>query len=448
MSAKNLDQVFHYFRNEPIRIEEFDDLYIEADKGRGKPVHNRLKRYLERKADGSMKFLFAGHKGCGKSTELNRLQKNIENQFVILNFSIVKELDIANISYIELFIAVMEKLFEFLDQNKKIIIDSMLIENISNWVKTKEITEIRENYMDLGIEAGAEGKADIPFFAKFFAKFKAAAKSSSSLKEVLREKIEPKLSELISNCNLLIREIKNNLHKINKKGLVIIIEDLDKVDIEKGMNIFYLHSTQLTQLACHCIYTFPIALRYNIQFNPIKVNYDECFVLPMIKISEKNGQSFTEGRKILSNIVEQRMDVHLFEDKTILDLMILKSGGCMWDLFRLVKESAENALDFDRTKITQADFQSAYFGMKADYEAQIAENKEKEYKVEDYYNALAECAKDPTKQPKASEIMLDLRNNLSVLNYNGEDWSDVHPVIRDILEEKEYLKEDTTGNES
>ncbi len=32
--------------------------------------------------------------------------------------------------------------------------------------------------------------------------------------------------------------------------------------------------------------------------------------------------------------------------------------------------------------------------------------------------------------------MLDLRNNLTVLSYNDVGWSDVHPVVRDILKEK------------
>ena len=312
---------------------------------------------------------------------------------------------------------------------------------------TKEIQEIKDDYMDIGIETGADARAAIPFFASFFAKFKASAKSSSSLKEVLRKKVEPKLSELISNCNLLVREIKSNLDQINKKGLVLIIEDLDKVNIEKGMDIFYLHSTQLTQLACHCIYTFPIALRYNARFNPIKVNYDECYVLPMIKINRKEGGLFEDGVEILKKIVKQRMDPGLFENEDILDQMIKTSGGCIWDLFRLIKESAETALDFERAVIQQADYQSAYYGLKADYEAQIAENLEKGYKVEDYYAALKDCAEDKTKQPKASDIMLDLRNNLSVLNYNGEDWSDVHPVIRDILKEKGYLEDPTIRNE-
>jgi hypothetical protein len=32
--------------------------------------------------------------------------------------------------------------------------------------------------------------------------------------------------------------------------------------------------------------------------------------------------------------------------------------------------------------------------------------------------------------------MLDLMNNLTVLGYNGDNWHDVHPTVRDILKER------------
>ncbi len=434
MPAKSLEDIFDFFKNEPIPLSKFDQFYVDADNGRGKPVKKRLERILRKNPKDKLKFLFAGHKGCGKSTELNRLQKELDQDFIVLNFSIVQELDVVNISYIELFIAVMEKLFKLVESSG-IKIDPLFIKNITNWIASKEIAEIQNDYLEIGIEVGAEAKSEIPFLTKFFAKFRAAAKSSSSLKEVLKQKIEPKLSELISNCNMLIREIKKNLPKMNKKGLLIIVEDLDKIDIKKGMDIFYLHSTQLTQLACNCIYTFPIALRYNTKFLPTTSNYDQSFVLPMIKVNTRKGSPFEEGQNVLKEIVKQRMPISLFENETILLKMIKISGGCMWDLFRLIKEAAENALDFERSKITDEDYHAAYVGMKADYVAQIAENSE--FTVDDYYEALSECLNDLSKQPKSSKIMLDLRNNLSVLNYNGEDWSDVHPIVKDILEEKQ-----------
>jgi hypothetical protein len=88
-------------------------------------------------------------------------------------------------------------------------------------------------------EAGAEGKIGIPFLQKFFYKFKMSAKSSRSLKETIKVNIEPKLSDLIEHCNLLINEVKNGLKKIEKEDLLIIIEDLDKIPIDRAEDLFF-----------------------------------------------------------------------------------------------------------------------------------------------------------------------------------------------------------------
>ncbi len=436
MPAEKLEEVFDFFQNYPLKIDEFDKFYVEADEGRGKPDHIKLKRLIEARPEGSLKMLFAGHKGCGKSTELMRLQKSIEKDFVVLNFSILEELDILNISYIEIFIATMEKLFELLKKEKKICIDNRDLENITNWVKSREILEINQDFIGLDIEGEVKVGLQIPFLANFFTRFKSAAKSSSSLKEVLTNKVEPKLSDLIRSCNQLINKIKTQLPKINKKGMILIIEDMDKVDMKKGEEIFYIHSTQLTQLNCHCIFTFPIALLYHHKFKAIAINYQERFILPMVKVFEKNGGPFDEGIEIMRKVVEKRMDISLFDSETLMKGMIKDSGGCFWDLFRMVKDAADNALIFGRTRINQEDYESARKALKADYERTLAENKEKGITVDDYYDTLCSCALDEKKKPKITDVLLDLMNNLTVLNYNGDNWHDVHPMVKEILRER------------
>ena len=439
MRAFKLEDVYDCFDSNPINIKDFDKYYVDVDEGRGLTPLKKMKRLFERNPGGSYKFLFAGYKGCGKSTELNRLQKDLQDDFIVLNFSVREELDILNISYIELFIALMKRLFQFAGEEKKIKIPKKYIENITNWVKSKEIVDIDEKYLGMNVETGATAEVGVPFFAKFFARFTASAKASSSLKETLRETVEPKLSELILNCNLLINEIKAQLEKIDKKGLIVIVEDMDKVDLQKGEDIFYVHSAQLTQLNCHTIFTFPIALKYYIRFTAIKNNYTGSFDLPMIKVKNKDGSSFEEGRNLMREIIKQRMDVKVYADPAIIDKMIDYSGGCLFDLFRMIRDAADNALDFDREQIEEEDFKAAYLYLTSDYENTIAENKAEQIPVDKYYEVLVECARDKKKKPRQSKELLDLRNNLTVLGYNGENWSDVHPVVRDILKERGKL---------
>jgi hypothetical protein len=380
-----------------------------------------------------------GHRGCGKSTELVRLEKEIGADFLILRFSVVRELDFLNLNYIEVFIALMEKLFEFVTKESKIKLQKKLLESITNWTASREIEEIRDRYMGVGVDAGVSGEFSAFTLFKFFVNFRASARASSSLKETIKKNVEPKLSELISNCNMLINEIKNQLEKIEKKGIVLIIEDLDKVDLSTGEDIFYTHSPQLTQLNCHCIYTFPIALLYNIRFNTIKNNYDECYCLPMIKVLTKENKEFTKGIGIIKNIIQKRMALTLFKDEKIVKRIIKKSGGCLWDIFRMIKDAADQAIDRGQDQIDDEDYKAAYNALKNDYNHTISENKEKGIKVEEYYKTLADCAGDKNKKPPETDILLDLRHNLTILNYNGDDWSDVHPIVKDILKERGYI---------
>ena len=322
MIAKNLDDIYAKFQNIPISPDEFEELYVDADAGRGKTVYSRLKRRLMGNVGEGirLKMLLAGHKGCGKSTELIRLQREIESRFLVLNFSVLKELDILNLNYIELLIVAMEKLFEFVKDEHRIKLDPELLRNIQAWVGSRELLEISERYLGMNLETELKAGIDAPFLAKFFARFKAAAKTSSSLKEALKTKVEPRLSELIFNANLLISNIRDGLSVIDKDDLVIIVEDLDKLQLNKAQDIFLL------------------SLR-----------------------------------------------------------------------------------PFDRIDT-------------------IAEDSAKKISAEDYYEALRECAENEIKKPNATDIILDLRNNMTLLNYNGDDWSDVHPVVKEILKEKGYLK--------
>jgi len=438
MPATKLEEVYRFCHNKPITLADFDEFYINADQGRGKGIFNRLKRKLQDQPEGSLKILFAGHRGCGKTTELVRLQKHIDNDFIVLNFSVFKELDILNIHYIELFIVTMEKLFEFV-QSHNINIAKEYIDNIKNWVTSEEIQKVREKHFGADIEAGIQSGIDVPFLVKFFGRFRSAAKASSSMKETLKTTVEPKLNELIWHCNRLISEIKFQLPEINKKGLIIIIEDLDKVPMNKAEELFYLHSAQLIQLNCHCIFTFPISLLYHIRFKTVANNFDDPSVLPMLKVAERKGGECKYGIDIIENIIKQRMEISLFEDPAILKDMIRYSGGCLWDLFRMIRDAADNALDFGRAKINLEDYTSAYLFLKADYERTIADNKERGIKVDEYYAALTVCANDPEKKPKFSDVILDLMSNLTILNYNGENWCDVHPMVRDILKERKMI---------
>lgn len=436
--AKEIQDIYQAFRYQPLRIEELNEMYVDTDEVRGGlPVRRRIARLLERGTGENHHILMVGYKGCGKSTELNHLQKDLQNNFLVLNYSVMSELDPIHLNYIELFIVTLEQLFLLAKEND-LHISREYLKNITHWLQSKEISEISNKFLGADVEAGLKGEVGIPFLHNFFYKFKLSAKSSRSFKETIKTNIEPKLSNLIEHCNALIFEIWNNLEKINKKGLLIIIEDLDKIPVDRAEDLFFNYANQITQLATNIVFTFPITAYYHIRFNSIKPYFDHVMELPMVKIQNPDQGKYEPGIKLMKEIIGRRMDPKLFDDMALLDLLIEKSGGCIRDLFRLVSEAAEQAIDHGREKINASDCNNSIASLKRDYENTIADNYHhgKLISAETYYNALVAIAKSSLKKPDNTEEQLDLRQNLCLLGYNGEGWCDVHPIVKDILIEK------------
>ncbi len=447
--AASLGKIYQAFRGEPLKIDELAQYYQNLEKGRGgTSPRRRMARILGDTTNVHERILFTGYKGCGKSTELNHLQQDISTDFLVINFSVMEELDPVHLNYIELFIVIMEKLFSKAEEHELAISEEYL-KNIQYWLSSKEIQEIKEKYnIGAEAEAGAEGSMGIPFLQKFFFKFKMTAKSSRSLKETIKTNIEPKLSELISLCNLLITEIKLALPYINRKDLVVIIEDLDKIPIERAKDLFFNYAAQITQLRTNTVFTFPISLYNSIRFNTIKAYFTNPYELPMIKVANKDETDNPEGMDALRSIVAARMDMGLFEQPTILTTMIRDCGGCIRDLFRLIQEAAENALDYIREKITEADRLRAWQTLKKEYEGNIADNMvgNTKYPVAGYFDLLVKLAKSKNKKPENTEELLHLRDNLCVLGYNGDGWCDVHPIVKAILKERNKWDGQQTGD--
>lgn len=441
VKAETIDIVFRAFLQEPLSIEDLD-LYLDAHDARGGvPVRKRIYRQLETINDVKCQTLVVGYKGCGKSTELNKFQQDIidkGDKYLVVNYSVTQELDPENVNYIELFIVTMEKLFDVVIDNKLRISEEYL-KRIKLWATSREIQSVREKYIGSEIEVGSDSTWDTPYFQKFFSKLKASAKASRSFKETLKTEIEPRLADLIDNCNRLITEVRLQLHKLKKDNLLIIIEDLDKINLDSAKSIFLDHAGQITQLEAQVVYTFPIALYYSSQFSTIKPFFTSCYELPMIKVREKNGDESVTGIDIMRDIVGARMNLNLFDSDAILKQMILMSGGCLRDLFLLIREAAELAIDDDRPTISPKDYERALQRLVNDYRNTLTDEKieDEYYPVEKFYEVLVKLAK--TGQFENSLMMLKLRQTLCVVGYNGEFWCAVHPVVRRILEQKKLL---------
>ncbi len=437
--ATTVDEIYQALRQKPLQEEELQEFYVDASSTRGKSHLSRLERRLRKGIGTNSHILFVGYKGCGKSTELVKLQSIINDDFLVFNYSVYEDLDPSDINYTELVVVTMERLFTFV-KNEQIKISDKYLKKISNFLKNEEIQNISHKHFELSSAVGGDTKIGIPFIQEFFFKFSGALKGGKSIKTTITENLEPRWSELIDNCNALIREIKLNLPN-GKKDILIIIEDLDKLSLSVAEELFYTYSSQITEIACNIIYTFPIALYYHISFNIIQKNFTENFELPMIKIADQKGVMFEKGVDKLSEIVEARMDLDLFEDRHDFLNLVMLCGGCLRDLFTLITEAAEFTQDDGRAKISNTDCIKSIKELKKDYKNSIAEYYDEKRKqtisAEQFYEVLKGLANSEIKKLDNTPASMQLKQNLCILGYNGDYWCDVHPIVKEILKERE-----------
>lgn len=82
--------------------------------------------------------------------------------------------------------------------------------------------------------------------------------------------------------------------------------------------------------------------------------------------------------------------------------------------------------------------------MKKEYDNNIADSvvEGEKFTADQYYKVLIGLYHSGTKKIDNTQEAMHLRQNLCILGYNGEGWTDVHPVVVDILKERGHISDE------
>jgi histone H3/H4 len=259
------------------------------------------------------------------------------------------------------------------------------------------------------LEGGIRG-----FFLSALAKISA----EDITRETIRQIIKPKLSELIDKINLIVADIEGK----ENKNVLILIDDLDKPDLEHAKEIFYSKLTAITRPACHIVYTVPISLFFAQEVTAIKENR---FFLPNVKLHNKNDRTgkYEPGYDLLKQFIFKRMKKDLIEPDAV-DLAIKMGAGVFRETARIMQIAADSAIERGRDRITREDVERAGQEIRSDF---------KRILQTDDYDILEEVYKN--NDIRGIERIGHLLHNLSVLEYvNDENWCDIHPTLENVLD--------------
>ena len=325
--------------------------------------------------------LFTGHVGCGKSTELLYLKKELEEEgFLVIYFESDEDLDMGNVDISDILLAIARRVSQSLEDLKSDR-ESKIFQDLLQRAKKLFLGEIRINAKgnipgvgDLEIDLGGEDDLKVSF-SNAISEITIASKRNRDLQDRLRAYLEPKTEGILNVLNQgLFAPTGQQLQELGKQGLVIIVDNLDKLlKIETASNrflpqyIFADRGTDLTRLQCHLVYTMPLALRYSNDYGSIKEKFKvNPFVLPMVPVKSRDGQVNPEGMELLRKMVlvrvpnfqeEKESDIieQFFGSLETLDYLCSMSGGHVRNLLIILRSWIMKArtLPLDREKLEE-----------------------------------------------------------------------------------------------
>ncbi|MGD1850730.1 MAG: AAA family ATPase [Cyanophyceae cyanobacterium] len=187
-------------------------------------------------------FIVAGHRGCGKSTLLAEFAEQIEGEYFTVFFSIADLVERYSIDHITILFTIGIQLLEKAVEND-LAIEQKIEQKFKDWFKDRVTIEETSVAM--------EGKVG----ANFFGWIKGEVKSNSQVQEQIKTTFTRNPQDLIETINNLAREITVKA----KRPIVMIIDDLDKLDLDQVKQIFYQNLKLLLEPYFTVIYTIPIA---------------------------------------------------------------------------------------------------------------------------------------------------------------------------------------------
>jgi hypothetical protein len=430
-----LDDIYNVFEPEPLPAGS--PVYVNCKDVRGgSDILVELGKTI-RKSNQYTCQLYTGHRGGGKSTELLRLQKDLEEQGCVVVYFSAEDQDIntEDVEYTDLLLACTRHLLEKVKEADPTPIFSWLRDRIKAF---DDVLKTQISIADPKVEIGL----------KQFAKITATIRTEPTQRAKLRELLTPYTENLVNALNEFIDDAYKKLPK-DKTKLVLIADGLEKItpiSKEGGRTnhdeIFIDRNAQLRGLHCHVIYTVPISLVLSSRASDLMEIYD-CTpqVLPMVMVRTRDNQPYEAGIEAMRTIVRCRVKSidkakgmalagEVFDMPETLEQLCLMSGGHVRNLVLLLR-TAIKYNEEERLPITSDALLQALRQLRKTYRDTVNENQ---------WALLATVHQSKRiLNDDAHRSLLFTRCLLEYLS-DGENWHDVHPILLGVSELKAAIE--------
>jgi energy-coupling factor transporter ATP-binding protein EcfA2 len=428
-----IQRIYRAFGTGPLTPEQFD-LYVDLDPVRGEQqVAQRLAEKIRLTGSPTHQVL-AGHRGSGKSTELYRLQRELEHpsgsdkRYFVVFCKTDEDLDRNDVDFFDVLVTVVRQMATQLKDRAGISLKPGYFKDRFERMKTALAGEVTLD--SLGIDVG-------------LFKIATTIKSSPNARREIRKLFEPDAGNWLHAANDVIGQAVLGLRDKGYAGLVVIVDDLDKMvsrpdDAAGCLTTEYLfvhRAGQLTEFECHMVYDMPISLAFSHYEQRIKTNFGgHVPVVSMTKVMTPppRCKPYKPGIEKFREVIAKRLtsagaaESDLFADQRVRDELIYLSGGQPTELMTLVRE----AVVTKGLPVTSDSLRRAQTEGRKEYARQLRE---------EHLPLLAEAAKTGwVKHAAANEnAFRELLEMRALLQYeNDKEWYGVNPQIGDLLPSK------------
>lgn len=410
--------------------------YADCKEARGgSALVKKMIKMLGNAENENLHYLFTGHLGCGKSSELLHLEKELEKRttFFPVYIDFEKYLDVQDTTLEDIFLGMISEIA----------------------IRCREKFEIKvkhESYSLVKKIAGffgdfsVKGEVGLPFdIAKLNIE---KLRQNPNIRQQVREAIRKDESKsLFTELNNFILEIELRLKQETEfTKLIIIADSLEKIkrfekdekdedEITSQAKLFLNKQELLTNIGTNVIYTVPLSLYRSDKGKQLSEAFGtNVFILPMVKIHKRGNfdEPFEIGRQELIEIITRRLkntqtSIDEVFKSDALEYLLKYSGGHIRSLIRFVQEAL---IEVDELPINLTAARKSVREEVRSFAASVRE---------DYWDKLAELELSARQQIKnGDDDYARMLESLAILEYfNGDEtetdddvWYAVNPSIR------------------
>ena len=349
------------------------------------------------------KLLVIGHRGCGKSTILNKVAEDLKNNYHVVSFSAADVMNMMDVKTVDILLGTYLQVLNSIKKENEL---GVTVEHFEKLMKPiKERLSLKETGISLlGIIS-----------------FKFMVETES--RYTIRDELQNQMEGLQKNLSDVCQKIRNRYNK----DVLIIIDDLDKLETKFAEQIFFDNPHLLSSLPeAKIIYTFPLDTYYCDAYIRISDRYDDQFI-PLVNLLDSQQNYLESSQEKLRKLILRRIDKNLIDDDA-LKYLIDMSGGLLRDLVKFMQDCCKLAIVEKMSVINYSIAKMA-----------VNEHINQYYRIFDfpeYSEKVREVAL--TKKKIDNKTLIYLLRYLFVLEYRYRQniWYDVHPCLKDALERK------------